>query len=355
MNYRIPCERGPLSWSRLRKHRFAAAAVAAVWVVASAPGCSGDSGSEVVIYTSVDQVFAAEVLAKFREQTGVAVRDLFDTEATKTTGLAQRLLAERGNPKADVYWSSEIFWTIRLAREGVFSSYHPTTASDIPRPFRDSAGLWTGVATRARVIAYNTKLVESSAAPGGLFDLLDAKWKGQIAIADPRFGTTHGHMGALLLVWGKEKFREFAAGLKANGVRVVDGNSTAVRLTGRGEVLVCLTDTDDVWAAQRNGQPVDLMYPDSDGLGTLVIPNSVAVVKKEPANPLARKLADFLVSAACERLLAESDSHNIPVRPAVADEFGTYRVPKIMRVDYAQVVDSIEPALAIWDDVMGPK
>ena len=93
-------------------------------------------------------------------------------------------------------------------------------------------------------------------APQSIFDLADPKWKGQVAMADPRFGSTSFHVAALYALAGDEKMDDFFRRLKANGVRIVDGNSVVRDLVARGEVKVGLTDTDDVNVAIENGQPI---------------------------------------------------------------------------------------------------
>ena len=118
-----------------------------------------------------------------------------------------------------------------------------------------------------RVIAYNTKLVKPEEAPQSVFDLADPRWKGQIAIADPRFGSTSFHVAALYAVLGDEKADDFFRRLKANGVRIVDGNSVVRDMVVRGEVKVGLTDTDDVNVAIEDGQPIAMVLPDRDGHG----------------------------------------------------------------------------------------
>ena len=55
-----------------------------------------------------------EIVVAFVDETGIEVRLVGDNEAVKTTGLMQRIIAERGRPGADVWWSSEPFATIRL-------------------------------------------------------------------------------------------------------------------------------------------------------------------------------------------------------------------------------------------------
>src|SRR4051812_2009172 len=77
------------------------------------PGCKPKS-RVVVIYASQDQVYAEPILADFTKETGIKVLPLYDSEAVKTVGLANRLLAERSHPQCDVFWSNEELRTRQL-------------------------------------------------------------------------------------------------------------------------------------------------------------------------------------------------------------------------------------------------
>src|SRR5712691_9923213 len=69
-------------------------------------GCNSSSKtSTVVVYTSVDDVFARPIAEQFEKETGIKVNLVPDTEETKSTGLLNRLIAEKGRPQADVFWS----------------------------------------------------------------------------------------------------------------------------------------------------------------------------------------------------------------------------------------------------------
>ena len=166
-----------------------------------------------------------------------------------------------------------------------------------PTALIDPEGYWTGFSARIRVIAYNTKMVTPNDAPQSIFDLADPKWKGQVAMADPRFGSTSFHVAALYALAGDEKMDDFFRRLKANGVRIVEGNSVVRDLVARGEVKTGLTDTDDVNVAIENGQPVGMVLPDREGLGVPVMPNMVSLVAGAPHPEEARKLIDYLLSA----------------------------------------------------------
>src|SRR5688572_26755530 len=200
----------------------------------------------VTIYVSTDRVFSEPVLREYERRSGVKVSTVYDTEETKSTGLANRLIAEKDRPRADVFWSNEPVRTLVLKSRGVLAPYRSPSADGISDVLRDPEGYWTGFSARMRVIAYNTKSVMAEQAPQSVLDLTDPTWKGQVAIADPRFGSTSFHVAALYAVLGDERADDFFRRLKANAVRVVDGNSVVRDMVVRGEVKVGLTDTDDV-------------------------------------------------------------------------------------------------------------
>ena len=74
---------------------------------------------ELVVYTSVDLVYSEPVFMEYEKSSGIRVLPVYDVEAAKTTGLVNRLIAEKGNPRADVFWSGEFAQTILLREEGV--------------------------------------------------------------------------------------------------------------------------------------------------------------------------------------------------------------------------------------------
>jgi len=338
---------------------------AMVLLIGPPGGCDrgkGQAGStatdRVVIYCSVDIAFAEPILDAFARQTGIKVYRQFDTEAGKTTGLMQKLLAERGNPRADVWWSGEIFGTMQLARQGILVSYRPTTAADIPAQYRDPGGLWTAIGLRGRVLAYDPQRTKAEDLPRRWCDLADPRYKGRIAMADPRFGTTRGHMATLLSLWGEKAMTHFYEGLRSNGFRRSDGNSHSVLLLVRGVVDLAATDTDDVIVAQQRGDSVAMVYPDLDAPdgkrpvpGTLWIPCSVALVKGAPHGTAARKLVDYLVSEQIERRLYASDSRNVPVRPALRKKLGA-SLPAEGRVDYAAAAAVLDRSDELVTDVL---
>ena len=245
------------------------------------------------------------------------MRTKFDIESTKTVGLTNSLIAEAVQPRCDLFWNNEILNTIRLKDHGVLQPFRPSHADDVPAAFKDPDGMWYGFAAPARVLLVNTRLVPEADRPSGLADLADPRWKGKIGIAKPLFGTTATHAACLFAAWGDEKAKAFFLDLKANEVQVFSGNKQVAMAVGSGQVAFGLTDTDDAMGEIEAGSPVAIVYPDRQPgqLGTLFIPNTLAMIKGAPDTEAAGRLADRIYSPEVEAALAEG-----PERPDPASQ-----------------------------------
>lgn len=320
-------------------------------ILACAAGCT-PSSPEVVVYTSVDQVFSEPVLKEFERRSGVAVRAVYDTEETKSTGVLNRLIAESASPQADVFWSGDPMRPFLLIKRGLVEPYASPNAADIPSAFKAADGTWTGFAARARVLLVNRSRLGTGPRPTSIRDLADPRWRGQTAIANPLYGTTTMHTAALSVTWGDAATKAFFEQLKANGVRIASSNGEVKRLVTSGEVIFGLTDTDDANEALRDGAPVDIVFPDADGAGTLVMPTAVVLMKNRPHGESARKLIDYLLTPSVEQQMALAAAH-LPLRASIAPPRGFKGVSYIaaMPVDYGQLateVERIQPWLRTW-------
>ena len=309
--------------------------------------------AEVVVYTSTDQVFSEPVLREFQKRTGIKVHMVFDTEETKSTGLLNRLLAEKDHPQCDVFWSNDPLRVEILKQKGVLQPYRSPQAAKIPAQFKDPEGYWTGFSGRIRVILVNKELVPPEAYPRGVKDMLDPKWKGAFALANPLFGTTSFHIASLFVVWGDEKAKEFLDGLRQNGLHLLSSNGEVARFVALGKVKFGFVDNDDAFAMIEEGQPVAMVIPDQDGMGTLFMPNAVAMIKNAPHPETAKKLIDFLLSPTAEEMLAKATCRQIPLNPDVPPppELPPLSSLKLLQVDYAQVARKMEeilPYLRSW-------
>jgi iron(III) transport system substrate-binding protein len=319
-----------------------------------ASGCRSKHGgtshaASVVLYTSVDDPFVRPLIERFQNETGITVTLVTDAEASKTTGLAEKLLAEKDHPRADVYWGNEPFHTINLAEAGALTAYRSPAAADIPDRWRDRADMYSPIGLRARMIAISTRPEnrELVAKIRGLSDLAHPELKGKIGMSNPGFGTASGHVAALYLLWGDDGTNTFLRALRSNGILLLGGNSVVADQVASGNLVAGLTDNDDIANAKAMGQPIDAVVPDQDGDGTLLIPTTIALVRNAPNSEGGRKLIDFLLTPAVEKRLVEAHFLAYAVR-------GQNSQVKSMKVDYVKVAhrvrDSVRTSLEVLQD-----
>ncbi len=240
-------------------------------------GCAGKNAEEVVLYTSQDQWLAEPILADFERQTGIRVLALYDAEAVKTVGLANRLRAEKSRPRCDLFWSNEELGLRTLVSEGIILS-----------------NSWQQAGGRSRVLLVNTNRLTLSEAPQSLRELVDPKWKGRVAMAYPEFGTTRFHMGYLRLKWGEESWGRWLEQMRLNELRILDGNSAVASQVGSGVYDLGLTDSDDAEVLLRKQASVVVVrLVDENPL----IFATVGKITGRETRPAVERLQNYLTSA----------------------------------------------------------
>jgi iron(III) transport system substrate-binding protein len=314
--------------------------------IALLPGCSGctSSSGRVVVYSAQDEEFAERLFASVKTDIGLTVVPKYDTEANKSVSLAAELEQEAAHPRCDLHWNNEPIGTIRLARKGVYQKRGGNSIDD---------RLWVAFAERARVLMVNTNLVPEAERPKSLFDLTDPKWKGRVAMAKPQFGTTATHAACLFEVLGSENAKAFFRDLKANDVNIVAGNKPVARGVADGTFAFGITDTDDAILELLAQKPVAIVFPDGKGhskydrLGTLFLPNTLAIVRGCPNPDGAKNLIDYLLSK--EDILASGGGYQIPVNP----ELRKHIHPALKTRDQVKPMNvSFERAADLWDETL---
>ncbi len=306
-------------------------------------GKSTISQRKVVVYVAHDQDYSEPILNDFEKETGIKVEALYDTEASKTVGLVNRLIAEKSNPRADVFWNNEPMRTIMLKEEDILQPYCSPNAEDIPSAHKDENCYWTGFGARARVIIYNTDMMDE--VPDSIYDLTDPQWKGKICIAKPTLGATSTHAAALFALLGNEEAEQYFMDLKENDVQIVESNSMVRDQVVAGECYFGLTDTDDAYDAIREGKPVEMIFPDQgeDEIGNLVFPNTVMMINGAPHPEEAKEMIDYILTPELEERLAEM-ALQMPLKESssVAEDIPRADEIKPMDVTYEEMYEKVE-------------
>ena len=329
-------------------------------------GCVPQREKSVVLYSASDREYVTPILDAFeRSHPGTEIARQFDVEASKTLGLVTRIQNEKERPRCDVFWNNEIIHTIRLQKQGLLASRRWKVPDNWPKGFKSNDGTWIGFAARARVLIINkAKLPDPATWPKSVLELADVKWHHRCGLANPIYGTTATHMAVLASHEKQIRNEENVNAAYFNQERNLDWNrwsdawiENAVVLAGNKQVALAvssgeldwgLTDTDDAVVEKESGHPIEIVFPDqnTDGFGTLFIPNTISVLQKAPNPAAASLLADYLVSEKVESRLTMGNSAQFPVWP---DAKIKSRIADSQESRWAQV--DFEKAAERWENV----
>lgn len=268
--------------------------------------------ADMILYSGRKEKAIKPVADAFTAKTGITIA----LKTGKTSGLANTLILEKRRSRADVFIATVGGVMEILAKKGVLASYRSPAAERLPVEFKSESGYWTGISGRARIIIYNTELVAKDDVPQSVFELIDPKWKGKVAVAGTRERTTLSWVSWLVHEKGKDSIQQYFQQLGANDLTILSDNSEVWRGVGRGEFAIGLTNSPNSHLAVRAGLPVGEVYPDQGTIGTLVNLNAIAVVQDSPHPELAKQFVDFVLSPEGQRLLVEN-AYEIPLRTDV--------------------------------------
>ena len=269
----------------------------------SPSGKTSPSTPAVVVYSSLDDVYARGLADLFTKASGINIQLVTDTEETKSSGILNRLLAEKERPRADVFLSGDPIRARVLVDEG----------AAMPRT-DDSLTLFSA---RARVLIYNTNLVADADAPHSVRDLAQPEWAAKSCLANPLFGTTAFHAAALFETWGEQAAMTFFEDFSLNGGTMLSSNGEVRRRVAAGQFAVGLTDSDDVNVALAEGAPIRGVFPESAEDGLLVVPCAAVLIKGSPNPAGGVKFIEFLCSLDAEEWMARSPAGHLPLSPEV--------------------------------------
>ena len=269
------------------------------------------SQSELVVYCAHDSIFADSIIRDFETNSGIRVRIRFDEETNKSLGLTNLLIAEKKNPRCDVFWNNQTLGMIRLKNEEVLATCDSSLFAAIPSQFKDADNQWAGFAARLRVFIINTDKMEAN--EDAVSRVLASDSLSKVAIALPMFGTTLSHYSVLCDQMGLAGLKNWHQSLRVRGIREARGNGAVKDLVAEGGCDLGFTDTDDAFAAIDAGKPVKMLPVRLASGNTICIPNSVAMIRNCAHPQEAEQFIRYLLSPEVELALARSASRQIPL------------------------------------------
>ena len=252
----------------------------------------------------------------------------------------------------DVRWDAEPYGAIASAAAGELADM-PSTGQDVPPLWRDAGGKWVAVGGRAEVLLVAVDELGDHGAPVRFTALTDPWLKGKVAIAAPTGGPSLAHFAALYEAWGQERMESWLAGLKANGVQVLDSDDEVRKAVVGGTAIVGILSSDEAAKAAASAAHVLVVYPNQRSIGTFVWPTALSISKTAKNPEAARKLAERLADRSNEQLLVARVPGYLPLRADIPVPPGVRSAANlvVVSVDPARIVDEIgrrKGELAAW-------
>ncbi|MBW3614636.1 MAG: iron ABC transporter substrate-binding protein [Actinobacteria bacterium] len=326
--------------------------VAAVVLVGSLAwaGCSR-GGDGLVIYSGRNKNLVGPLLDRFERESGIDIQVKYaDTGETLAT-----LLEEGESTDADVFLSQDAGALGILAERGRLVELPADVLDLVDARFRHGEGRWVGVTGRARVIAYNTNVLDESEVPDSALDVVDPRWKGKVGFP-PTNASFIAFVASLREQFGQERARAFLQGLKDNEAKRYDNNILTLNAIANGEIEIGLVNHYYLHAElkERADAPVANHYPGQEPgqEGTFVNVSGVGIVKGTDRREDAERFVRYLLGPEAQSFFRD-ETAEYPMRRGVGALSQLPPLDRLRTVDIqlSAIGDDLEAAVQLIKDV----
>ena len=272
--------------------------------------------SEVNIY-SYRQPFLIEPLTSaFTDKTGIKVNIVYLRK-----GMIERMKAEGKRSPADVVLTVDISRLSALVEAGLTQQVvSQTLSTNVPEKYRDPAGHWFGLTTRARIIYVSKERVRTGEIKS-YEDLADPKWHGKVCTRSGLNAYNLALTSAIIHHHGEDYAKKWLDGFKQNLARKPQGNDRAqVKAIWAGECDLSIGNTYYMGKMLKDPEQADwaksvnIVFPTFEGGGTHVNVSGIGMAKFSPNKENALALMEFLSSGEAQEIYATAN-FEYPIAP----------------------------------------
>ncbi|MDA1280015.1 MAG: iron ABC transporter substrate-binding protein [Chloroflexi bacterium] len=311
--------------------------VAFVLVTATAvAACSPESSSEskqLVVYSGRSESLIGPLVEDFEKLTGSSVRVSYGG----TGPLAATLLEEGKNSPADIFFAQDPGGL--GAVDSMLDQLPSDVLESVPDWARDPEGRWVGTSGRARVVVYNTDMLNEADLPDSIEDFANPEWKGRIGWP-PTNGSLHAMITAMRREWGENRTRTWLEGIVANEPKTYENNTATVAAAAAGEIEVGFVNhyyLHRFIAEEGESFSARNYYTRSADPGSVILVAGIGLLKESNNKDLAIQFIKFLLSSSGQQYFA-SQTYEFPLNEnAKADSL----LPNL--------VDITKPAIDLGD------
>ena len=261
--------------------------------------------------------------------------------------LSQDLKAKVAN--CDVFSSTDLGQYVSLKAAKQLLPFVPKNLADCSPLIAkfDADGAYTITDGNTTVLCYNSDLVSAVDAPKKWTDLIDPKWRGQVAVAHPGFsGAMGGWVLSMTNLYGWEYFEK----LKANRPQVGRSLIDPPTMIASGERKVGIGSGATVFGFAARGKPLKGVYPED---GT-IISFSPTGIPATTIHPNAAKLfVEFLLSRESEDITASEFA--VPVRNDATPAPGIHPLGTLKGITKSptEMHEKLPELIERWRDTFG--
>lgn len=296
-----------------------------------------DENADLVVYSGRSEKLVGKLIERFEASSGLDVSVRFGDSSE----LAALVREEGDRSPADVVWMQDAGSLDALQAAGLLATLPAGTADEVPAEFRSPEGAWTGTSARARVIAYDTRVLKADDIPGSVFELTKPQWRGKIGWA-PSNASFQAFITAMRATEGEERTRAWIKGMVDNDTQRLENNIAIRDAIATGELQLGLINHYYVAEAKADdpNYPVGVSSPAGD-IGAMVNVAGAGIVKGTDGAKAAAEFTRYLLSDAAQRYFVD-ELKEYAVRPGFPTPSGVTPLDEIKRpknVDLTKLAD----------------
>ena len=243
-------------------------------------GCSSSteqesSPRELTIYSGRSQEFIAPFLAEWEKKSGIALKIRYADSAE----LAAQIREEGSNSPADIFLAQDAGSLGAVSLAGLFTTLGDEVGAEIQPQYIAADRSWIGVTGRARVFAYNPRLLTDL--PQSITDLANPVYKSKLGIA-PTNSSFQAFVTALINAKGEDFTQKWLESLVKNDVQIFAKNSAIVEAIDSGKISIGLVNHYYTWeVSQGLGRKISAEngFFTSGDLGNMVNVSGAGILK----------------------------------------------------------------------------
>ncbi len=307
----------------------------------------------LVVYCGVNEDWCRVAAATFERVTGIKV-----AMTRKSAGeVYAQVKAEASNPRGDIWWGGTGDPHMQAAEENLTIEYRSPRLGEqqdwAVRQWEQSKGRAVGIYSGALGFGFNTELLKKKgiAEPKCWADLLDAKLKDEVQVADPNSsGTSYTMLATLVQLMGEEKGFAYLKALHRNINQYTKSGAAPAKATALGETTVGIAFQHDLVSMVVDKAPLKVVAP-CEGTGYEI--GSMSIIKGARNLDNAKKWYDWALTAQAQEIGAQTRNYQVPANKSamVPAEAPKLTEVKLIDFDFAKYGSSAERRrlLSKWD------